>query len=287
MKVGVFWDYENCQMPSGAQSCDVVERIRTEIYEHGPIHLFHAYVDARHTNLSNDQKRSQIRQSGVKVVDCPHDDKKNVADFQIMADILAFALDNPAPSVIVLISGDLDFSSFLGELRNRQYIIVLIQPMEAKNPVMKTLAHRWLHWKLDVLSAPEARDEENSRSDDKQDMEPNIRNEPSSPALIGRISKNKPKATEDIEHSQALLFLEELEPDFFDPLIDTLKRLQGLDNSESVLRSRVGMTLNEKYPHVFKRKKFCPSFKQYARLAEVKGLIVLGGESGTAWIKSP
>lgn len=41
--------------------------------------------------------------------------------------MLLFAVDNPPPATVVLISGDKDFSYLLACLRNRKYDIVLVE----------------------------------------------------------------------------------------------------------------------------------------------------------------
>ncbi|KAJ3009144.1 UNVERIFIED_CONTAM: hypothetical protein HDU68_002811 [Siphonaria sp. JEL0065] len=283
MVVGVFWDYENCQMPSGAQSCHIVECIRNSIREFGPIHTFNAYASLRQTNLNDDDTRADLSNSGVTLIDCPRDKDaygktlKNVADFKIIVDMLFFALDNPPPSVVVLISGDSDFNSALSKLRNRQYTIVLIQAHETTKPVVKTLADKLLHWKLDVLT-PKAHNEDLG----DEETPPRITDATTSPS--GRKNKVRGSLTE-VELTNLLEELDQ-EPDFFKPLIDEFKRVQGLRGGTiQLLRSQVGPGIKEKHPHVYNRMKGCESFGDYAKLAELKGVVVLGGSKGHDWIR--
>ena len=64
--------------------------------------------------------------------------------------MLAHAVDNPAPSTIVLISGDRDFAYALSILRLRRYHIVLITLSNA-HPSLKAQASLCFNWTSDVL----------------------------------------------------------------------------------------------------------------------------------------
>ena len=65
-------------------------------------------------------------------------------------DMLAHAVDNPAPSTIVLISGDRDFAYALSILRLRRYRIVLITLSNA-HPSLRAQASLCFNWTSDVL----------------------------------------------------------------------------------------------------------------------------------------
>ena len=71
----------------------------------------------------------------------------NTSFFQV--DILAYAMDNPAPSTIVLISGDRDFAYALSILRLRRYHIVLITLSNA-HPSLKAQASLCFNWISDA-----------------------------------------------------------------------------------------------------------------------------------------
>ncbi|KAG8921855.1 hypothetical protein FRC01_014835 [Tulasnella sp. 417] len=61
-------------------------------------------------------------------IDCPRPDRgrKDVADKMILADLMAFAYDNPLPSAIILISGDKDFAYAISVLRSQLYSVILV-----------------------------------------------------------------------------------------------------------------------------------------------------------------
>ena len=65
-------------------------------------------------------------------------------------DMLAYAIDNPAPSTVVLISGDRDFAYALSILRLRCYHVVLITLPNA-HPSLRAQASRCFDWVSDVL----------------------------------------------------------------------------------------------------------------------------------------
>ena len=56
---------------------------------------------------------------------------KDASDKMILADMLLWAVDNPAPANYLLISGDGDFSNAIHQLRMRKYNILLAQPVYA------------------------------------------------------------------------------------------------------------------------------------------------------------
>lgn len=67
--------------------------------------------------------------------------------------MLAHAIDNPAPSTVVLISGDRDFAYALSILRLRQYHVVLITLSNA-HPSLRVQASLCFDWVADVLGPP-------------------------------------------------------------------------------------------------------------------------------------
>lgn len=85
--------------------------------------------------------RSELQSSGVSLTDCPHNGRKDAADKMILVDMMAFALDNPPPATIVLISGDRDFVYALSTLRNRRYNIVLIVPNKGASIILRSQAN--------------------------------------------------------------------------------------------------------------------------------------------------
>lgn len=69
----------------------------------------------------------------------------------IVVDMLAFAIDNPAPAVIVLISGDRDFAYTVAVLRLRGYEVIVIAPSSA-HATLRAQASRLFDWQRDVIN---------------------------------------------------------------------------------------------------------------------------------------
>ncbi|KAG6813357.1 hypothetical protein H0H92_011905, partial [Tricholoma furcatifolium] len=102
--------------------------------------------------------RSELQSSGVSLIDCPHNGRKDVADKMMLdllakasiVDMLAYAIDNPAPSTIILISGDRDFAYAVSVLRLRRYRVMIIS-LPTVHTSLRMQASTFVDWN-DVLS---------------------------------------------------------------------------------------------------------------------------------------
>ncbi|KAF8801458.1 DUF537-domain-containing protein [Phlegmacium glaucopus] len=153
-EVAVFWDYENCPAPPNASGYAIVNNIRSVAQMFGSIKLFKAYLEvSQHVPVSRALLlRSELQSSGVSLTDCPHNGRKDVADKMILVDMLAYAIDKPAPSTIVLISGDRGFAYALSILSLRRYRIVLIT-LSNSHPSLRARASLCFDWVSDILGA--------------------------------------------------------------------------------------------------------------------------------------
>lgn len=126
--VAILWDIENCPVPSDVRAEDVAGNIRMALQVHpvikGAVMLFSAYGDF---NSFPRRLREGCQRTGVKLIDVPNG-RKDAADKAILVDMFLFALDNPPPSSIMLISGDVDFAPALHILGQRGYTIILVIP---------------------------------------------------------------------------------------------------------------------------------------------------------------
>ncbi|KAL5533072.1 hypothetical protein ACEPAF_4848 [Sanghuangporus sanghuang] len=129
-EVAIFWDYENCRPPSNLSGSKLVETIRNLDQIPDRIKVFKAYVDIalECANSRSHTLHSELQSSGVTLVHCPHNGKKDVADKMMIVDIFAFALDNYTPTTIAIITGDRDFAYAVAVLRLRGYKVVIISP---------------------------------------------------------------------------------------------------------------------------------------------------------------
>ncbi|GAV78767.1 NYN domain-containing protein/OST-HTH domain-containing protein [Cephalotus follicularis] len=126
--VGILWDIENCPVPSDVRPEDVAGNIRMALQVHpiikGAVMMFSAYGDF---NAFPRRLREGCQRTGVKLIDVPNG-RKDAADKAILVDMFLFALDNPPPSTIMLISGDVDFAPALHILGQRGYTVILVIP---------------------------------------------------------------------------------------------------------------------------------------------------------------
>ncbi|KAF5330704.1 hypothetical protein D9619_005963 [Psilocybe cf. subviscida] len=125
--VAIFWDYENCPAPANTSGYALVQSIRLMARSYGSVKTLKAYagIAEQFTVPRTQSLRSELQCSGVSLIDCPHNGRKDVADKMMIVDMLAHAIDNPSPSTIVLISGDRDFAYALSILRLRCYRTIL------------------------------------------------------------------------------------------------------------------------------------------------------------------
>ncbi|KAI1790786.1 NYN domain-containing protein [Ganoderma leucocontextum] len=149
--VAIFWDYENCAPPTSTPGYDVVNNIRQVAHEYGSVKLFKAYLELSEQSSSKSiGLRSELQSCGVSLTDCPHNGRKDVADKMMIVDMLTYAIDNPAPATIVLISGDRDFVYAVSVLRLRKYRVVLVAPYCA-HASLKSQASAVLNWETDIM----------------------------------------------------------------------------------------------------------------------------------------
>ncbi|KAF8061499.1 NYN domain-containing protein [Lyophyllum atratum] len=152
--VAIFWDYENCPASSSFNGYEVVKKVRCIAHNFGTIKLFKAYLELSDPAIYSKSLvlRSELQSSGVSLTDCPHNGRKDVADKMMLVDMLAYAIDNPAPSTIVLISGDRDFAYAVSILRLRRYRVVIIS-LPGVHLSLKVQASIFLDWNTEVLGA--------------------------------------------------------------------------------------------------------------------------------------
>ncbi|KAI0646826.1 NYN domain-containing protein [Trametes meyenii] len=130
--VAIFWDYENCALPATEPFYAIVNNIRRLAHQHGSVKTFKAYLQyPEQTSTKSIGLRSELQSCGVSLIDCPHNGRKDVADKMMMVDMMAHAIDNPAPATIILISGDRDFVYAVSILGLRQYRVILLAPKGA------------------------------------------------------------------------------------------------------------------------------------------------------------
>ncbi|KAL5533074.1 hypothetical protein ACEPAF_4850 [Sanghuangporus sanghuang] len=152
-EVAIFWDYENCHPPSDVSAHKLVEKIRCLAQTLGPIKIFKAYVDLslECTNPRFLALHSDLQSSGVTLVHCPHNGKKDVADKMMIVDILTFAFNNHGAATIAIITEDRDFAYAAATLRLRGHKVAIFT--RNKDAILKMQADVIFDWQKIVLGA--------------------------------------------------------------------------------------------------------------------------------------
>ncbi|KAL0563605.1 hypothetical protein V5O48_018459 [Marasmius crinis-equi] len=161
--VAIFWDFanaealrtENCRPPSNVSGYTIVQRIREVAQQYGRITTFRGYTNL--SELSSPRSvllRSELQCSGLSLIDCPHNGRKNVVDEMIIVDMLTYAIDNDSEGLtMILISGDRDFAYPISVLRLRMYQVVLISPsIPCSHLSLRAQASACLDWNAVILA---------------------------------------------------------------------------------------------------------------------------------------
>ncbi|KAK9539698.1 hypothetical protein VZT92_002200 [Zoarces viviparus] len=136
--VGVFWDIENCNVPSGRSAGAVVQRIRS--------HFFQGHREAEFICVCDISKESKavIQELNNCQVTVAHINAtaKNAADDKLRQSLRRFAETHTAPATVVLVSSDVNFASELSDLRHRHgFQVILVHGSHTSSALLQH-AHR-------------------------------------------------------------------------------------------------------------------------------------------------
>ncbi|XP_063916773.1 meiosis regulator and mRNA stability factor 1 isoform X1 [Zophobas morio] len=120
--LGIFWDIENCQVPKSKSASAVVQRIREFFLEKYREAEFLVVCDVK---KERPQVIQELHDSQVNLIHVAST-SKNAADEKLRQSLRRFAEIYPAPSSVVLISGDINFAADLSDLRYRKKIRVIL-----------------------------------------------------------------------------------------------------------------------------------------------------------------
>ncbi|XP_030462023.1 uncharacterized protein LOC115682028 [Syzygium oleosum] len=143
VRVSVWWDFENCNLPAGANVFRVAASIAAAVRAsaiRGPIQIT-AFGDVLQLSRS---RQEALSATGINMTHVPHGGK-NSADRSLLTDLMYWVSQNPPPAHLFLISGDRDFASILHKLRMSNYNILLASP-ESAPPVLCSAASIMWHW---------------------------------------------------------------------------------------------------------------------------------------------
>ncbi|XP_074027472.1 meiosis regulator and mRNA stability factor 1-like protein isoform X2 [Leptinotarsa decemlineata] len=120
--LGIYWDIENCHVPKSKSAAAVVQKIR-EVF-------LHTYRESEFVVVCDVKKESpliiqELHDAQVMVIHVSAT-SKNAADEKLRQALRRFGELHPAPSGVVLISGDVNFAADLSDLRYRKKIRVIL-----------------------------------------------------------------------------------------------------------------------------------------------------------------
>jgi len=121
--LGVFWDIENCSVPSGKSPMAVCHKIRN-------LHFFSGHREVQFTVVCDANKESktvleELDKAQVDIIHVPSN-RKNAADDKLKQMMRRFADLHRDGSRIVLISGDMDFAADIADFKRRMFLSVIL-----------------------------------------------------------------------------------------------------------------------------------------------------------------
>ncbi|KAL2657369.1 hypothetical protein AAZX31_04G197500 [Glycine max] len=125
VKVSVWWDFENCQLPAGFDPSHVTPAITKAVRANGikgPLRI-NAFGDLL---LFSKPKLQALAHTGIHFTHIPVG--KNSADRFLLVNLMDWVSQNPPPAHLFFISGDTDFAGILHKLRMNNYNVLLATP---------------------------------------------------------------------------------------------------------------------------------------------------------------
>ncbi|KAG6605277.1 Meiosis regulator and mRNA stability factor 1, partial [Cucurbita argyrosperma subsp. sororia] len=143
VRVSVWWDFENCNIPAGVNVFKVAHLITAAVRANGikgPVQIT-AFGDILQLSRTNQEALSS---TGISLTHIPQGGK-NSADRSLLVDLMCWVSQNPPPAHLFLISGDRDFASILHRLRMNNYNVLLASPESAPGVLCSAASIMW-HW---------------------------------------------------------------------------------------------------------------------------------------------
>uniref|UniRef100_A0A803T439 Spondin domain-containing protein n=1 Tax=Anolis carolinensis TaxID=28377 RepID=A0A803T439_ANOCA len=132
--IGVFWDIENCSVPSGRSAVAVVQRIREKFFKG---HREAEFICVCDISKENREVIEELNNCQVTVAHI-NATAKNAADDKLRQSLRRFADTHAAPATVVLVSTDVNFALEISDLRHRHgFHIILVH----KNQASEALLH--------------------------------------------------------------------------------------------------------------------------------------------------
>lgn len=255
-RVIILWDYENVSVPKGISGLFVAQRLQEVFGSYGPIRSIQAFGNSR---LLGSTLPEELSRGGVKFVDAMSSTtRKDLADKLLLTELFMFALDNPAPATIIMITGDVDYANALSNLKLRGYFIVLVPPTNVSRQLLmipNSVVH-WNHVISPVSKAPDADSISLQASGEFDRYDPTATPSLSLPEHSGANSLLEMPPISPLASSSSNLWYpsigDETDVNTVYDLLDVCLSFvdQGLHRA---LASRAGAVLLQKYPARFRK----------------------------------
>ncbi|XP_064808307.1 meiosis regulator and mRNA stability factor 1-like isoform X5 [Oncorhynchus masou masou] len=149
--VGVFWDIENCCVPSGRSAAAVVQRLRSHFFQGHREAEFICVCDISKENKAVIQELNNCQVTVAHI----NATAKNAADDKLRQSLRRFAETHTAPASVVLVSSDVNFASELSDLRHRHgFQVILVHKSGQTSGALLQHAHRHVAFEEMVADLP-------------------------------------------------------------------------------------------------------------------------------------
>ncbi|XP_041435082.1 meiosis regulator and mRNA stability factor 1 isoform X2 [Xenopus laevis] len=148
--IGVFWDIENCSVPSGRSAVTVVKRIRERLFKG---HREAEFICVCDISKENKEVIEELNNCQVTVAHI-NATAKNAADDKLRQSLRRFADTHTAPATVVLVSTDVNFALEISDLRHRhRFHIILVHKNQASEALLHH-AHELIHFEAFISDLP-------------------------------------------------------------------------------------------------------------------------------------
>ncbi|XP_016109842.1 meiosis arrest female protein 1 homolog isoform X4 [Sinocyclocheilus grahami] len=132
--IGVFWDIENCAVPSGRSAATVVQRLRERFFQG---HREAEFICVCDINKENKAVIQELNNCQVTVAHI-NATAKNAADDKLRQSLRRFAETHAAPATVIVVSSDVNFASELSDLRHRhRFQVILVHKSQASSALLQ------------------------------------------------------------------------------------------------------------------------------------------------------
>ncbi|KAI5061009.1 hypothetical protein GOP47_0023514 [Adiantum capillus-veneris] len=122
--VGVFWDIENCSIPSNLDPYVVRPNIERALRTSGFLGPIHVAGYANLNTLCRGHTLESLSESGISIHHVPCGGR-DASDRALLIDVMFWTMKHSPPAHVLLITGDSDFSVLMHKLRLLGYNVLL------------------------------------------------------------------------------------------------------------------------------------------------------------------